>query len=255
MRWLGLLAALFLLLLAVLWRLPATWLDRGVQGISRGAIALVATQGTVWRGSGVLQAVLPSGEVATLERVTWRFDASSLPQGVARLELRREADAKSVLEVRTGVGGWFLGSLDLRFPAGLLGVFSATLGKLGLTGEVHVALRRLGRRDGRLTGDGRLAWHAAGSSLARTRPLGDYRIDLAGKGDAFEYRLYTRDGPLELRGAGRWRPGTNPVFDGEAIPAPKCREELSPMLRMLGKDTGAGAYTLTFDANTGLSAR
>jgi hypothetical protein len=113
----------------------------------------------------------------------------------------------------------------------------------------------MGREAGRIVGDGHVIWRAAGASLAPTRPLGDYRVDLTGQGEVLEYRLTTQGGKLDLRGSGRWRPGSRPVFEGEARPPVEIREELAPLLRMLGKDTGAGAYTLTLDATTGLSAR
>lgn len=249
------LLALFLLLVLLLVKLPATWLDYATRGLSHGAVGMTATQGTLWRGSGTLQAILPSGEVHTLDKLNWRVDPRAVLKAGLRIEFQRQGDARTVLSAFAGLGGWTLDKLELRLPANLLGVFSKTLAQLGLSGHILLNLDGVSQAAGRLNGEGEILWQEAGSTLTRVHPLGNYRVEMHGKGDALEYRLMSLGGKLDLHGAGSWRPGTGATFNGEAAPLPAHREELAPLLRMLGKDTGSGAYTLVLDANTGLSAR
>jgi general secretion pathway protein N len=247
--------ALVLLLLLLVAKLPASWLDYAVRTASRGTLTMTSTQGTLWRGSGTLQAILPSAEVHTLDKLDWRVDARALLKAGLRIEFQRTGDARTVVSAFAGLGGWSLDKLDLHFPANLLGAFSRTLAQLGLSGQVQVNLDGVSEDAGRLKGEGQVLWQEAGSTVTRVHPLGNYRVELQGKGEALEFRLMTLGGKLDLHGAGSWRPGAGATFTGEAAPQAAHREELAPLLRMLGKDTGGGAYTLVLDAATGLSAR
>lgn len=255
MRLIVALLALLLFVISLAVQLPATWLDYGLTRLSRGAIGMTSAQGSLWNGRGRLQAILPSGQVETLENVTWRVDPGALLKAGLRFEVRREADARPVLEAFAGLAGWRIDKLELSLPASLLGVFSSTLGQLGLSGQMLLSLDGVNGRDSQVAGSGQLLWHEAGSTLTQVHPLGNYRVELQGKGAALDYRLMTLGGNLNLNGAGTWQPGSYPVFTGMAVPVPAQREALAPLLRMIGKDNGAGAYTLVLDANTGLSAR
>jgi hypothetical protein len=250
------LLALVLFPVLLLWRLPATWLDHALRDASGGGVGLVATRGSLWRGEGRLQAILPNGEVANLGDLTWRFEPAELARGGARFVFARRVDGRPVLDATLGATGWWrLRAFDLSVPASLLGRLSTLLGRLDLAGDISARLDDFSWRDGRIAGAGAIDWRGAASGLSRVRPLGEYHVDLAGKGERLEYRLASRGGALALSGYGSWRPGAPPDFRGEAIPAPANRDDLTPLLRMIGKDNGAGGYTLALDANTGLSAR
>lgn len=249
------LLALALMLLLLVAKLPATWLDYALRTASQGTLTMTATEGTLWHGSGSLQAILPSAEVHTLDKLNWRVDPGALLKAGLRIEFKRIGDARTVVSAFAGLGGWSLDKLDLRVPANLLGAFSKTLAQLGLSGQVMVNLDGVSVNAGRLKGEGQVLWQEAGSTVTRVHPLGNYRLELQGKGEAMEFRLMTLGGKLDLHGAGTWRPGAGATFTGEAVPQPAHRQDLAPLLRMLGKDNGAGAYSLVLDANTGLSAR
>lgn len=255
MRWLAGLFAVALVCLMLLWRLPATWLDHGLQHASRGGLAVADARGSVWRGEGSLQAILPEGEAVTLASVVWHLDASALARGALRYVVHRRGESHPMLDAEVSTRGWRVYALDAQLPASLLGVFSGTLARLEVAGTLHVRMTDVSREAGDWRGMGTVDWRDAASGVSSLRPLGDYHIDVVGKGERVEYRLGSRGGKLELRGAGAWRPGAAPDFRGEAIPAPEHRADLAPLLRMIGKDTGAGAYALVLDASTGLGTR
>jgi len=255
LKWLAGLLAIALTALMLLWRLPATWLDHGLQQASRGGLAMADAGGSVWRGEGSLQAILPEGEAVTLAQVAWRLDASALVRGALRYVVTRRGDGQLMFDAEIGPLGWRLHALDAQFPASLLGAFSGTLARLKVSGAMQVRMLEVSREAGLWRGSGTIDWRDAASGVSRLRPLGDYHIDVVGKGERLEYRLGSRGGKLELRGSGAWRPGDAPDFRGEAVPAPEYRADLAPLLRMIGKDNGSGTYALVLDASTGLGVR
>jgi general secretion pathway protein N len=159
------------------------------------------------------------------------------------------------MEANIGFDGWTLAFLDLRFPAALVGTFSRTFAALGLQGDVHAHLEGVSGDRQQVRGHGEILWREAASNLTRVRPLGDYRIALDGQGDRLDIVLATASGALRLSGSGTWRPAAGAAFRGEAVPSAETARELAPLLRLLGRDTGSGAYTLVLDDSTGLSVR
>jgi general secretion pathway protein N len=247
-----LLGLLFGLILA---RLPATWLDHALQRVSHGSLALADARGTVWGGDGQLQAILPSGEVANLEHVVWRVDRTALFHAGLRVVTQRRADGQVVMDATASLSGLSIPSLALDIPAGLLGAYSRTLADLGLSGTMRLSARDARWQSGQASGTGAIQWTNAASALSSIRPLGNYLVDLVGKGDHLEYLLLSRNAQLQLNGKGTWRFGAAPEFTGEAIPAEAHRDDLAPLLRMIGKDGGNGRYALVLNATTGLGVR
>ena len=77
----------------------------------------------------------------------------------------------------------------------------------------------------------------ASTSLSTLKPVGSYRLDLAG-GDQPALLLSTLDGSLQLSGRGTWATG-HLQFDGEASAAPDRVEALANLLNIIGRRDGA----------------
>jgi general secretion pathway protein N len=75
------------------------------------------------------------------------------------------------------------------------------------------------------------------SSLTTLRPMGSYRLTLAG-GAAPTLRLVTLTGGLQMTGSGQWR-GTRLQFSGEAHTAPGREAVLAHLLNLIGRREGA----------------
>ncbi|MBU1357524.1 MAG: type II secretion system protein N, partial [Gammaproteobacteria bacterium] len=76
------------------------------------------------------------------------------------------------------------------------------------------------------------------SSLSTLKPMGSYRLALAGGGPTSTLLLTTREGSLQLNGSGRWN-GTALRFDGEASAASGSEDALSNLLNIIGRREGA----------------
>jgi len=88
-----------------------------------------------------------------------------------------------------------------------------------------------------LGGQVQLDARAMSSRLSTLRPMGSYRLALAG-GQAPTLRLSTLSGALELSGSGRWV-GERLRFAGEARAAPGREPALSNLLNIIGRRSGA----------------
>lgn len=252
-----LLAALALLaiLIALLALAPATWLDAGLQRTTRGVIGLADARGSLWRGSGVVQAILPSGEVETLESIRWRIDPWALLAARVHFTALSERDGKAVLDATITPASVAVAELRIECPAALLGLLSSTVRAAGVTGRI--ALRASGLRiDAQsISGGGDLVWRDAGSTLTAVHPLGNYRVDLKGAGRGLDFVLSTQGGALNLSGVGQWQPGAPLSFNGSATPSPDKKKQLAPLLRIIGKETGGESYQIVLDSNAGLAGR
>lgn len=234
---------------------PATWLDAALQRASGKIVGLAEARGSVWRGSGVIQAILPSGKVETLESVRWTVDPWALLTARLHVTMLSERDGKPVLDATFAPTSVAIAELRLEAPADLLGAISPTLREAGASG--HLSLRASGvRLDGQSSaGAGELLWTDAGSSLTSVHPLGTYLINLNGTGRGVAFTIATLGGALNLKGGGQWQPGQPLAFDASATPAADQSRQLAPLLRIIGKETGGDTYQIVLDANAGLARR
>ena len=242
-----------LLLLAVavvyLALLPATWFDKILQDMSQGTLAMTATTGTLWRGGGRLQALLPRGEAVTLAPVNWEISLFDLLTLHLHLTVRSSQGDKILLEAIWAPGSAAVREASLDLPAALLGALSPTLREADLSGQIALQAHDIRVEGGHATGKAQAIWIAAGSGLSRVRPLGNYQLDLAGKGTGLDMRLSSLGGALALDGSGRWIPGVKTSYRIVATPTESKRQELAPLLRMLGNEITPGKYQLTIDGN------
>lgn len=249
-----LMAGLLLLALVATYlvMLPATWMDALLQRSSQGTLAMTGTKGTLWRGEGSLQALLPTGEAVTLVPVIWNVDAGELLALKFHIAALSARDNKPVLNATLGLRETYIQEAKLDLPAALLGVLSPTLRAAAFTGHIALHVNEVRLDSSHTAGKAQAYWKRAGSSLSRIRPLGNYVLDMTGKGNGMDFRLSTIGGPLTLAGTGDWIPGKRPDIRVTATPQESARQDLVPLLRMLGHETSPGTYQITLDPNVGV---
>lgn len=246
-RWALLGAATGLLLASVLWA-PARWLAAAVAQATQGRVLLQQPRGTVWSGDALLS-LGPghaSAELRSLpSRLRWQWGLAGLG---LRLSLSSACCTPEPLQWRLAreSGRWALRLDDQRsaWPMSLLAGLGAPWNTLQAEGQLqwHSQGLALGWTDGVLhwQGQAELQVQDLASRLSTLRPMGSYRIVLAGgaAGTATPaLTLSTLQGPLRLSGQGQWL-GQRLRFTGEASADEGFEAALSNLLNIIGRREG-----------------
>lgn len=208
---------------------PAHWLAAGVARASGGQVLLQQARGTVWNGSA--QLVLTGGadsrdHTALPGRLHWRLRPAWTG---AQAQLSADCCTPAPLHLRA-TPGWgrlhlAVADGDSRWPAAVLSGLGTPWNTVQPQGRLQLGTQGLalewsaGRM--RLQGQVRLDALDMSSRLSTLRPMGSYRLQLAG-GEAPTLQLSTLDGALLLSGSGQWV-GQRLRFTGEASAAPGAR--------------------------------
>lgn len=234
-------AALALLLFA-----PARWLANAVAWATEGRVVMQAARGTVWRGSA--QWMLAGGQgsrnaVALPSRLSWRLQPGV--QGL-RVALHASCCTPQPLEVTLqarwrGLTITIADGAPTHWPAALLAGLGTPWNTVQLDGHLQLATRGLTLQWSpqalHMQGQVELLALDMTSSLTTLRPMGSYRLTLAG-GAVPTLRLVTLTGGLQMTGSGQWR-GTRLQFSGEAHTAPGREAVLAHLLNLIGRREGA----------------
>jgi general secretion pathway protein N len=240
--WGGVLAGL---LLATVAFAPARWLAGVVNQRSDGRVLLEDARGTVWDGSAQLSLTGGAGSLnaATLpSRLGWK-----LQPNWTGLQLRLMAPCCLAqawawqLQPQWGGAKLSLSDTPSVWPAQLLTGLGTPFNTLALQGQLALTSTgfSLGWSAGRLQvgGQVQLEAQALSSRLSTLRPMGSYRLSLAG-GATPALQLATLRGPLQLAGQGQWVAGKL-QFNGEATSAAELQSALSNLLNIIGRRDGA----------------
>jgi general secretion pathway protein N len=224
---------------------PAQWLANRVSAASYGQVLLQGARGTLWNGSAqlVLTGGAGSKDAAALPtRIDWRLRPTLTGVNIA---LRSECCTPTPLALRWR-WGWRKSTLAFgdgqsQWPASLLAGLGTPWNTLQLEGDLALSTRSLSLEwaEGRLAvaGGAELAAQRMSSRLSTLRPMGSYRLVLAG-GAVPTVQLATVEGPLQLTGSGQWV-GSRLRFSGEASAAPEREAALANLLNIIGRRNGA----------------
>jgi general secretion pathway protein N len=240
----------FAYLICLLWIAPATVLDSAVARASGGMVRLADATGTLWAGTGRLEARDASRGKGVGTELSWRFAPRLLLRGRFGYEVRLAGAGKS-LWVGLLPGGVEISGADFVLPASILGLLLPRVGLIGPLGELHVKADRLSVAGRDWVGEGVVSWRSAGSVLAPVMPLGDYQFRLEGVTAGWEGTLRTLKGPLHLTGNGASREGVPFKFNVTARVDPEMQSQLVPFLRLFAVEREPGNFELRLDPGSG----
>ena len=243
MRWCAL-GVSFALALAAL--APATLLDARLDQASGGRLRLAAAEGSLWSGAGWIELRDGEGRAGVAKRLAWRVLPESLLRGALVAEVALDPDARPFRATLSPSSIELAGAVA-HVPAAALGLGMPSLAAFGLSGEVRVDIARLSLGRGRIDADATLQWRAAGSALTPISPLGAYEVRIQAAGSSVHAVLRTLEGPLQLEGDGAWSNGAPPRFLATARVPAQHREQLSPLLRLIAVERGAGTFELQLE--------
>lgn len=242
--WLGGLCGL---LLGVVLFAPARWLAAAVERGSAQHVLLREARGTVWTGSAqlVLAGGVDSRDAAALPgRLDWRIRPALRGLQVA-LQASCCMDHAWQLQAEPRWTGARLRIADgqSHWPAAVLAGLGTPWNTVQPEGTLALSAHGLSLEwiAGRLLVAGRLQLEASdlSSRLSTLKPMGSYRLTLAGGGDdaPASLQLETIAGSLALSGSGQWV-GSRLRFSGEASAAPDRIDALSNLLNIIGRRNG-----------------
>ena len=226
---------------------PARWLTNVLQQATQGRLVFQDPRGTLWNGSAqlVLTGGVGSTDSAALPgRFTWQLHPSvSGLQADAQADCCMQAPLRLSLTPRWGGAQLVLADSLSRWPAQWLTGLGTPWNTVQPEGNLTLATRALTLdwAAGRLllAGSAQLDAAQISSRLSTLRPMGSYRIVLAG-GPVPSFEMSTLDGSLQLSGRGQWV-GSRFSFEGVASAAPERLEALSNLLNIIGRRDGARA--------------
>jgi general secretion pathway protein N len=238
---------------------PAAWLSDAMARMTQGRVLLIEPQGTVWHGQATLG--LGSGPdspgVATLPgRVHWHlglvWPSGFTPAVMLHLEHPSMLSQPLRLHLMRQAGGWQValqpgsapGIPTLQAPASWLTGLGAPWNTLQPSGRLSLEIQQLqwGFTPGAPPSAQmalRLVILNAASRVSTLPVLGHYEFTIQG-GPDMALALTSRAGSsLLLEGQGRWTPGRQVEFRGQASAAPGREEALSNLLNIIGRREGA----------------
>ncbi len=234
------------LLLGLVVFAPARWLAWGVERGRAQHVLLREARGSIWSGSAqlVLAGGADSRDAAALPgRLQWQIRPAWLGLRVALQASCCMTQAWRLLaEPRWTGAAVQLTDGQSRWPASVLSGLGAPWNSIQPEGMLVLSTQGLVVEwlSGRLLMRGLLQLEATdvSSRLSTLRPMGSYRLTLAGGADAGpSLRLETVTGSLSLTGNGQWV-GSRLRFDGEATAAPDRVDALSNFLNIIGRRNG-----------------
>jgi general secretion pathway protein N len=232
-RWLSVGLLLYAVFLFV--ALPASLLALQLTAATAGALRLSGVTGTVWHGNGVIESGANAQE-AFAARLSWRFNPLWLLAGRIEYSLQADQDNASLsATLRAGYHRVALRDVNAEVPAKLAALVYPPAALFAPTGRLHLTTNSLDLGADGLEGRMEVLWSDAGGRMVPTT-LGDYRLEVTGRGSVANLNLLTVRGPLELNGQGQW----NVVGDGtlairgSAKLAPDAPSSFDLLVNMLG---------------------
>jgi general secretion pathway protein N len=232
---------------------PAFLLAEAAARLSNGTLTLAAPRGTLWGGTGELYAGVPATGIRELGTLRWQVNPLWLFIGRAQLRLELNGATQGQASMRLSRKHLNVQELSAVFPAHLVSLVYPPAAFFAPTGTIELRAPSIDlSREGLVTAT-EVQWQGAGGRFTGATGLGDYRIELNGRGETATIRLTTLRGNLDLNGEGQWRlTGDGDLqFTGTAA-ARAGATELEPLLQALGRDLGGGRREIRFNSRVPL---
>jgi len=245
-RWLQIFLFLIVFLAVIIILAPASLVTGLLERATAGRLTMAQTEGTLWRGAGVLL-LQHDNKFLPLGHYVWRISpAANLSQVAVSVDTGSDKPTQMLISPWRNEVEVSQGSASL--PAQLLSVFAPQLLPYRLSGELVLKTEHFKLTPNSNNGTVTVDWKQATSGLTDIAPLGDYRILLQGAGADMKVSLSTLTGKLQLAGNGQMQFGRALTFNGTAQAAPDQKEALSDLLHHIGPELTPGIFSFVLAA-------
>ena len=228
------LAAILVVALTAAVRAPAVWVGDWLQ--AHGRLRLIDARGTVWSGTALLGVSDGRQVMLVPGRVAWRIGLAAIGSGRVTAEVAHPALA-APLKVTLAAPSIAFNAGQAELPAALLVALGTPFNTIRPGGALGLSWSDVELKGGALAGTVQVEWREAQSALSTVAPLGSYRLQITGGGDAARVQLDTLRGPLRLQGSGTVK-GGRVSFKGIASADPAMRAALIGLISVLGRRVG-----------------
>ena len=235
-------------LVATLWRTPAVVVDLAARRLTGGEVRLVATEGTIWHGRGMVQVVDRSSQRWQPWRdLDWSFEPTALLRG--RVGWRLVSGHADVARVEIAASGWRVAHVRIGGPARYFWQrLPHDIGKFGWSGDLAFDSPAMdcswrGRCDGHLE----VRWLNAGSDFVPDRVFGDYLLEADGSGGTFKLSCRTLAGTIRIEGNGEIPAAGKISLRATISGDPALLQRLTAIAGPWAKPAGTpGAWNITY---------
>jgi len=215
--------------------LPASWAGLVLERASGGALFLGETQGSAWKGKGML-GLRSAGTYRRLADIQWSCNPLGALGGRLTVALSGAGrDAQLRAGIILSMTGASFQNIDATAPAAIVEQVFAAAALAKPEGRLRLQSDSLEIGDGRVRGAATVEWLDAGLSGFQATRLGDYQLQFTASGERADLRLATPRGDLRLNGQGEWRAAQPRLLQlrGTAQAAAE-RKDLEQLMRALG---------------------
>jgi hypothetical protein len=236
------------LLAAILWRIPAGMVDLAVRRLTGDEVRLIASEGTLWHGHGVIEVVDRSSQRWQPWRdLDWSFDPWAPLRGRAAWKLI--SGRTEVARVEISASGWQLVHLRISGPARYFWQrLPHDFGRFGWAGDLALdSPAMFCTWQARCTGHLEVRWLNAGSDFLPERVLGDYLLQADGTAGDFALSCRTLAGVIRIDGTGHLPAEGKVSLRATVAGDPALLQRLTAIAGPWAKpgDT-AGVWTITY---------
>ena len=224
---------------------PATLLAKIVETASNGQFVLANASGTLWQGSATPAIRQRAGSFFALEKLHW--DIAVLPLFTGKLVSQFRWDNVEQIQpmaVTLSFSQVELRDVVLPLSAGIMGELTPLLQPIQLSGQMYIRSEKFTLTRQGMNGNAVAEWSNAGSVLSTVKPLGNYRINLAGLGERLEITLLTTSGVLLLEGTGSFSASQGLRFQGSARASADSKGSIDELLSNFGPESAPGVHSL-----------
>lgn len=223
---------------------PATLLAKVVASASNGQLILANASGSVWHGSATPALRQRSGSFLALEKLHWDMELLPVLTGKLSSQFRWDNVQGKPMLVTASFGQVEVRNLLLPLYAGILGELVPLLQPIQLSGQMQIRSEQFVFSKQGMQGNAVAEWSNAGSVLSTVKPLGNYRISLAGSGEKLDIVLATTSGVLQLEGQGSFTMNQGARFQGTARASADSKGSIDELLSNFGPESSPGVHSL-----------